>query len=281
MYVDLDGRGAEMTEFPSMTDEQRQLRDTVKQFALDELYPHREEWDRAGEFPREVFKKLADLGVLGIRFGEEYGGLGLNWGYTAAYVEGLAHCRNSGVLMSVLVDTDMATPIIDEIGTDEQKRDFLAPVISGDYVASLGVSEPGAGSDVASLRTTARKDGDDYVINGQKTWITNASFADVITLAVRTGEAGHGGISLVLFPTDTKGFSVGRKLDKLGTRSVSSCENPLRGLSNSAAQPARAGERGLLLHHDQLPGRTTGRGHDGKSRHGAVAARCPSVWHRA
>ncbi|MEN0060702.1 MAG: acyl-CoA dehydrogenase family protein [Myxococcota bacterium] len=208
-----------------MTEEQLQLRDTVKKFAMDELHPFREEWDRAGAFPhREVYAKLADLGVLGIRMDEAYGGLGLNWGYTAAFVEGLAHCRNSGVLMSILVDTDMATPIIDEIGTDEQKKEFLTPMIAGEKVASLGVSEPGAGSDVASIRTTARKDGDDFVINGQKTWITNADFADFITLAVRTGEAGHGGISLVLFPTDTKGFSVGRKLDKLGTRSVGSCE---------------------------------------------------------
>jgi len=118
----------------------------------------------------------------------------------------------------------MATPIINEIGTDEQKREFLAPTIAGERIAALGVTEPGCGSDVAALRTTATQDGDDYVINGAKTYITNASFADYITLAVRTGEDGHGGISLVLFPTDTKGFSVGRKLDKLGTRSVDSCE---------------------------------------------------------
>ncbi|MEM6927065.1 MAG: acyl-CoA dehydrogenase family protein [Myxococcota bacterium] len=208
-----------------MTEEQRQLYDTVKKFAVDELYAHREEWDRAGAFPhREVFGKLADLGVLGIRMGEAHGGLGLDWGFTSAFVDGLAHCRNAGLLMSVLVDTDMATPIIDEIGTDEQKAEFLAPMIAGEKIAALGVSEPGAGSDVASIRTTARSDGDDYVINGQKTWITNGAFADFVTLAVRTGEAGHGGISLVLFPTDTPGFTVGRKIDKLGTRSVDSVE---------------------------------------------------------
>jgi citronellyl-CoA dehydrogenase len=118
----------------------------------------------------------------------------------------------------------MATPIIHEIGTPEQKAEFLAPVIRGEKVAALGVSEPGAGSDVAHIRTTAKKEGGDYVINGAKTFITNGSFADFITLAVRTGEDGHGGISLVLFPTDTKGFTVGRKLDKLGTRSVDSSE---------------------------------------------------------
>lgn len=210
--------------FPPFTDEHAQLRDMVRKFAEEELAPHREAWDKAGEFPREVFHKLAELGVLGIRFPEKHGGLGLDWWYTTAFVEGLAHCRNSGLVMSILVDTDMATPIIAEIGTEEQKEEFLAPVIRGEKVAALGVSEPGAGSDVANIRTTARKDGGDYVINGQKTFITNASFADFITLAVRTGDEGHGGISLVLFPTDTPGFSVGRKLDKLGTRSVDSCE---------------------------------------------------------
>lgn len=210
--------------FPPWTDEHDQLRETVKRYAIDELYPHREAWDRDGAFPRKVFKDLAELGVLGIRMDESIGGLGLDWWYTVAFVEGLSHCRNAGLMMSVLVDTDMATPIIDEIGTPEQKKEFLEPTIAGDLVAALGVSEPDCGSDVAAIRTTARKDGDDYVINGAKTWITNGDFADYITLAVRTGDAGHGGISLVLFPTDTPGFSVGKKLDKLGTRSVNSCE---------------------------------------------------------
>ena len=210
--------------FPPWTDEHEQLRDTVRRYAEENLAPHAAEWDKAGHFPRQVFKDLADLGVLGIRVPEQYGGLGLDWWYTTAFVEGLAWCRSGGVMMSVFVDTDMATPIIAAIGTDEQKEEFLAPVVAGDKIAALGVTEPGCGSDVASLRTTARKDGDDYVINGSKTYITNGSFADFITLAVRTGDEGHGGISLVLFPTDTPGFTVGRKLDKLGTRSVDSCE---------------------------------------------------------
>ena len=210
--------------FPEWSDEHNQLRDMVKDYAVRELAPHRHEWDKAGAFPREVFKQMADLGLLGIRFEEKYGGLGLDWWYTVAYVEGLSFCRNAGLMMSVLVDTDMATPIISEIGTEEQKEEFLAPVIAGEKIAALGVTEPGCGSDVAALRTTAVKDGSDYIINGQKTYITNASFADFITLAVRTGDEGHGGISLVLFPTDTPGFTIGRKLDKLGTRSVDSCE---------------------------------------------------------
>lgn len=210
--------------FPPFTDEHAQFRDSIKAYAEREMAPHRVTWDKAGGFPRSVFNDLADLGALGIRFGEEVGGLGLDWWYTVAFAEGLSYCRNAGVAMSILVDTDMATPIIWEIGTDEQKQEFLAPVVAGEKVAALGVSEPGAGSDVANIQTVARSDGDDYVITGAKTYITNGSFADVITLAVRTGEQGHGGISLVLFPTDTPGFTVGRKLDKLGTRGVDSCE---------------------------------------------------------
>jgi len=201
------------------------IRRTVREYCEQRLAPHREEWDKAQQWPaREVFKEMADLGLLGIRFSEEHGGMGLDWWSTVAYVEALAHCRNAGVIMSILVNTDMATPVIDEIGTEEQKEEFLAPLITGEKIGALGVTEPGAGSDVASIRTTARMDGGDFVINGAKTFITNASFADFITLAVRTGEDGFGGISLVLFPTDTPGFSLGRKLDKLGTRSVDSSE---------------------------------------------------------
>ncbi len=213
-----------MSTFPPFTEEHDRVRQAVREFAERELAPHRYDWDKAGEFPREVFTQLAELGVLGIRHSTDIGGLGLDWWYTVAFLEGLAHCRNAGLMMSVMVDTDMATPIINEIGTKEQKEEFLAPVIRGEKIAALGVTEPGCGSDVAAIRTTAKKDGGDYIINGAKTYITNGAFADFITLAVRTGEEGHGGISLVLFPTNTPGFTVGRKLDKLGTRSVDSSE---------------------------------------------------------
>src|SRR3954466_13698702 len=121
--------------------------------------------------------------------------------------------------MGVLVQAQIATPIIAEIGTAEQKREFLAPALAGDKVAALGISEPDAGSDVANIKTTARRVGDDYVINGAKMWITNGSRADFITLAVRTGAAGYGGISLLTFPTDARGFSVSKKLEKVGNLS--------------------------------------------------------------
>ena len=210
--------------WPHWTDEHHQLRRTVRDYVERELAPNAGEWDKQQSFPRHIFRDLAELGVLGIRFDPDYGGMGLDWWFSVCWIEELMRCRNSGVAMSLLVDTDMATPIINEIGTPEQKEEFLAPVITGEKVAALGVTEPNCGSDVAAIQTTARKDGSDYVINGQKTYITNGAFADFITLAVRTGDPGMGGISLVLFPTDTPGFTVGRKLDKLGTRSVDSCE---------------------------------------------------------
>jgi len=201
------------------TEEHEAFRRTVRAFVDKEMAPYGLEWDRAGIFPRELFKKCGELGFLGINHDPRYGGSGLDYWYVTAFCEELSHARNAGVNMALLVQSQMATPIINEIGTDEQKREFLEPALKGEKIAALGVSEPGCGSDVASLKTTARRDGDDYVINGSKMWITNGTRADFITLAVRTGEAGYGGISLVTFPTDVKGFSVSKKLDKVGNLS--------------------------------------------------------------
>jgi citronellyl-CoA dehydrogenase len=211
--------------FPPWNDEHAMIRRTVRDYCEQKLAPFKHEWDKAGDWPaREVLKEMAELGLLGIRYPEEYGGLGLDWWCAAAFMEELTHCRNGGVSMSILVHTEIATNVIAEIGTEEQKEEFLAPSISGEMIGCLGITEPGAGSDVANLSTTAVEDGDDFIINGAKTFITNGSFADYCTLAVRTGDPGFMGISLVLFPTTTKGFSVGRKLDKYGTRSVGSVE---------------------------------------------------------
>jgi citronellyl-CoA dehydrogenase len=211
--------------FPPWNDDHQAIRTMVRQFCEERLAPHRYDWDKAGQWPaREVFQEMAGLGLLGIKVEEEYGGMGLDWWFNTAFAEELRHCRNGGVVMSVLVNTDMATGVIGEIGTPEQKQEFLAPMVAGEKIAALGVTEPGCGSDVANIQTTARMDGGDFVINGAKTFITNGAIADFITLAVRTGDPGFAGVSLVLFPTDTPGFSVGRKLDKLGTRSADSCE---------------------------------------------------------
>lgn len=205
------------------TEEHDRLRDSVTKFAK-ELAEHSQEWDEAGIFPRDVFRRAGDLGLFGIRFDEEIGGSGLDWWYTTAYVEALQHAHNAGVAMALMVQSDMATPIIHAIGSDEVKREFLAPAIRGEKIAALGVSEPGGGSDVANLKTTAVRKGDDYVINGQKLWITNGTRADFITLAVRTGEPGFGGVSLLVFPTDTKGFSTGSPIKKIGNKSSDTAE---------------------------------------------------------
>jgi citronellyl-CoA dehydrogenase len=201
------------------TEEHEAFRKTVRQFVEKEMAPHALEWDRAGIFPRELFKKCGELGFFGINHDPRYGGSGLDYWYVTAFCEELVRSHNAGVNMALLVQSQMATPIIGEIGTDEQKREFLAPALAGEKIAALGVSEPGAGSDVANIKTTARRVGDDYVINGSKMWITNGTRADFITLAVRTGPEGYGGISLVTFPTDVKGFQVSKKLDKIGNLS--------------------------------------------------------------
>lgn len=212
-----------MQDADIFTEDHQAFRKTVRQFA-ESLAPHAEEWDEAGLFPKEIFKQAGDLGLLGIRVGEEWGGSNLDWWFTTAYVEELVQTHSAGLNMALMVQSDMATPIIHEIGSDEVKREFLAPAIKGEKIAALGVSEPGGGSDVAAIRTTARSDGDDYVINGQKLWITNGTRADFITLAVRTGDDGYGGISLVVFPTDVKGFHVGKKLKKIGNKCSDTAE---------------------------------------------------------
>ncbi len=201
------------------TPEHEAFRKSVRQWVERELSPHALEWDRAGIFPKEVFKQAGELGFLGINHDPKYGGSGLDYWYVTAFCEELVRSRNAGVNMALLVQSQMATPIINEIGTDEQKRLFLEPALKGEKIAALGVSEPSVGSDVANLKTTARRVGDDFVINGSKMWITNGTRADFITLAVRTGETGYGGVSLFTFPTDTKGFSVSKKLDKIGNLS--------------------------------------------------------------
>ena len=201
------------------TPEHEAFRKTVRQWVEKELTPHALEWDRAGIFPREIFSKAGELGLLGINHDPKYGGSGLDYWYVTAFCEELVRSHNAGVNMALMVQSQMATPIINELGTDEQKRLFLEPALRGEKIAALGVSEPGAGSDVANLKTTARRVGDDYVINGSKMWITNGTRADFITLAVRTGEPGYGGVSLLTFPTDVKGFQVSKKLDKVGNLS--------------------------------------------------------------
>jgi acyl-CoA dehydrogenase len=208
-----------MEGFEPFTADHEAFRRTVRDFCEKELAPHAREWDEAEEFPKSLFKTFGDLGFFGIRHDPAWGGSGLDWWYVVAYAEELVRCRNAGLAMSMLVHGEMAIPVIGEIGTDEQKREFLAPAVRGDRIGALAISEPDAGSDVAAIRTTARRSGGDLVVNGSKMWITNGARADFLTMAVRTGGEGYEGISLLLFPTDTRGFQVSRKLEKVGNPS--------------------------------------------------------------
>ena len=208
----------------NLTHEHQQLFDTTKEFVENEINPNLEAWEREGSWPaHEVLKKMGDLGLLGICKPEEVGGLGLDYSYQMQFAEALGYCKSGGIPMAIGVQTDMATPALARFGSDYLKQNFLAPAVAGEQVAAIAVSEPGAGSDVAGIKTSARKDGDDYVINGQKMWITNGTQADWACTLVNTGEeiAGnrHGNKSLIVIPLDAKGVNRETKLDKLGQRS--------------------------------------------------------------
>lgn len=203
--------------FNPFTEEHELFRQQVRTFAEKELAPRADEWEEAELFPNEVFKWAGDRGILGAHFSEEFGGGGGDFWMSIVKAEELPRNNSAGVTMGLLVQSDMATPVIHDIGTREQKEEFLRPAIAGDRIAALGVSEPGAGSDVAGLRTTARLVGDEYVINGSKTYITNGTRASFVTCMVKTNpDAGARGISIILVPTDVAGYSVSRKLKKAG-----------------------------------------------------------------
>jgi len=201
----------------NFTQEHEEIRRTLTRLIDHEINPHVDEWEAAEAFPaHEVFKKLGELGLLGLTKPEAYGGAGLDWSYAMVMAEALGRIRCGAVPMAIGVQTDMATPALARHGSDELKKEFLAPSIAGDYVACIGVSEPGAGSDVASIKTTAKKDGGDYVINGGKMWITNSLQADWMCLLANTSEgAPHKNKTLICLPMTTKGISKS-KIDKIG-----------------------------------------------------------------
>src|SRR3954470_11023921 len=192
------------------TEQHRELMRSVTKFVEAEIDPHAEEWEAAGVFPaHELFKKMGAQGFLGINKPEKFGGLGLDYSYEIAFCEALGANRCSGVAMGIGVHTDMATPALTRYGSDELREEFLRPSIAGEYVSCLGVSEAGAGSDVASIKTTARKDGGDYVINGGKMWTTNGTQADWMCLLANTGEGPvHRNKTLICLPMKTKGVEI-------------------------------------------------------------------------
>ncbi len=208
------------------THEHREIQNTLKRFIEAEINPHVDEWEAAEIFPaHEVFKKMGNLGLLGLTKPEAYGGAGLDYSYSLAMAEALGHIDCGGIPMAIGVQTDMATPALARFGSDELRAQFLAPAIAGDMVGCIGVSEPSAGSDVAGIKTVARKDGDDYVISGSKMWITNSLQADWMCMLVNTGEGPvHKNKSLVMVPMRENGkllpgIEVGKKIKKIGMNS--------------------------------------------------------------
>jgi citronellyl-CoA dehydrogenase len=201
-----------------LSPEHETLRDTLKRFIDKEVNPFVDEWERAEIFPaHQVFKRLGDLGCLGLTKPVENGGSGLDYSFGAVMAETLAYINGGSVPMAIGVQTDMATPALAHRGSKELRDEFLSPAITGEYVACLGVSEVGSGSDVASIKTTARKDGGDYLINGGKMWTTNGTQADFCCVLANTSESsGHRNKSLIIVPMKTKGVSIARKLKKMG-----------------------------------------------------------------
>lgn len=209
-----------------MTEEIGMLRDTVRRFVADEVMPHGDQWEKDGQSPKSVLKKLGDLGMLGIRYEEKYGGSEMNTLATVALHEELGRSTFGGFHAMISVHTDMASPHLDRYGTPEQKDKYMPAIVAGDILTAVGVTEPGAGSDVAGMATKAVKDGNGWRLNGRKIFITNGVTADVLFVGAKTDTSvkGSRGISIFIVERDTPGFEVARKLDKTGWRSSDTAE---------------------------------------------------------
>jgi acyl-CoA dehydrogenase len=210
---------------PPFADEHEQLRESIRRFVAAELRPHAREWEDACWFPNEVFHRMAELGLLGLKYPEELGGQGGDHVHDAVLCEELAWSGSGGLAAGIGAHVGIATPPVFAFGTEDQKRRFLAPAIRGELIGALGITEPDAGSDVAGLRTSARRVDGGWVVNGSKTFITNGVRADFVVTAVKTTEqGGHHGISFLIVEQGMDGFSVSRKLDKLGWRASDTAE---------------------------------------------------------
>lgn len=196
-------------------DTHRMLRQTTARFVEKEIKPYVEEWEESGEFPRELYRKAAEVGILGVSYPEEWTGMKTDLFHEVVVTEELTRSGSGGVAAG-LMSHGIALPPILALGSQEQKERFIPPVLAGEKIAALGITEPGGGSDVANIRTRAVRNGDYYVVNGSKTMITSGCRADFVTMAVRTGEPGHRGVSLMVVETSSPGFSVSKKLRKMG-----------------------------------------------------------------
>jgi citronellyl-CoA dehydrogenase len=203
-----------------LTSEHDTFRDTVHRFVRERVNPHVDEWERNGMMPlHEIFKEMADLGMLGLEYDPAFGGQAADHLFTLVLAEEVGRCDSGSFGLALGVQVAMATPSLHDYGSDELKTAYLTPAMHGELVAAVAVTEPDAGSDVAAIRTHARRDGDDWVINGSKMYITNGIQADWVCALVRTSdEGGYRGLSQIIIPTDRPGFAVAKKLDKLGMR---------------------------------------------------------------
>jgi acyl-CoA dehydrogenase len=210
------------------TDEHEMLRRTVRAFVEKEVVPHVDAWEEAGRIPREFWRRLGELGLLGLEFPAEYGGGGGDFLSSVVLGEEMARCRSGGVAFSVLVHTDMSSPWLTRYGTEAQKRAYLPGIVRGETVCALGITEPGHGSDMAGIQTRAVRDGDHYLLTGNKIFITNGVYGDLYFIAARTGpgtaERRHAGLSMFLVERGTPGFTVSRRLDKMGMRASDTAE---------------------------------------------------------
>jgi citronellyl-CoA dehydrogenase len=239
------------------TPEHEQFRKVVRDLVENEINPYVDEWEAAGTFPaHDLFPKLAAIGALGLEYDPEYGGQGADHSFTVVLAEELGKADCAGVPMAIAVQVAMATPALARFGSHELKMAYLEPALRGEMVCSIAVSEPDAGSDVAGIRTRAVRDGDDWVINGRKMWITNGTQADWLCLLARTSdEGGYAGMSMIVVPTSTPGFSVGRKIAKMGNRSSDTAELVLEDVrvpvSNTIGEPGRGFQQQMVQFQDE------------------------------
>ncbi len=208
---------------PPFTEELEMLRRSVADLVEKEVKPDVRQWERDGEVPRSLFTRLAELGYLGVRLSPEFGGGGQNFWFTAVLLQELMRCGSIGVAVAIMTHAEFATKVIDRGGSDTLKEKYVRAAAEGRLIGALGVSEPDAGSDVAALKTRAVREGDEYVINGSKLYISNGTIADFITTAVRTGGEGHRGISLIVVPGNSEGLTR-RRLQKIGTHASDTAE---------------------------------------------------------
>lgn len=255
---------------PFSTPERIQLRDTVRRFVQKEIVPNISQWERDQEIPRSLHKKAAELGLLGIGFDEELGGSGGNAIDSIIVTEELIQAGGSSGIVAGLMTHGIAIPHIISAQNADLNDRFVRPTLAGDKIGSLAVTEPDGGSDVAALRTTARRDGDHYVVNGAKTFITSGVRADFVTTAVRTGEGGYGGISLLVVEKGTPGFTVTRKLEKLGWHCSDTAELAYTDCRVPVGNLVGEENRGFILLMQQFQGERIGLAVNGY----ATAQRC-------